>query len=103
MPHFECVRHTLAAEPRATTRRPRGAAGGATVCRRHPSGVSIQTDSVLGILGAMMGLPDGWRAIAQLARVAPAAPGWTRGSTLATPASNASVPGGRAPWSTPVC
>ena len=25
--------------------------------------MSSQTDSVLGILGAMMGLPDGWRAI----------------------------------------
>ncbi len=43
------------------------------------SGVSIQADPLLGILGAMMGLPDGWRAIAQLVVVAPAAPGWARG------------------------
>src|SRR5947209_2332101 len=37
-----------------------------------------QTDPVLGILGALGDLPPGWRAVAQLLLLAPAAPGWAR-------------------------
>jgi len=42
------------------------------------SGASIQADPLLGVLGAMIGLPDGWRTTAQLVVLGPAAPGWAR-------------------------
>ena len=42
------------------------------------SGASIQADPLLGVLGAMIGLPGGWRAVAQLVVLAPASPDWAR-------------------------
>ena len=42
------------------------------------SGASIQADPLLGVLGAMIGLPGGWRAMAQLIVLAPASPDWAR-------------------------
>ena len=42
------------------------------------AGASIQADPLLGVLGAMIGLPDGWRALAQLVVLAPAPSDWAR-------------------------